>query len=168
MTKPLAERPIPEGYYRFARHDESDWEMWVPPGTAVADDRLRAFQFRNSTRKIAMMSGPPPCVSAGWASVIAAEHEVYTGDLTNDYDGSTATRSPRIPRFTALWCSYVVSIAPSLNVRQIQIGNVANADLRETLLACGFRQNLPDYIGMIAEIAPKVQIAATGAGWTFG
>jgi hypothetical protein len=139
--------------------------MWVPPGTAAGDVRLRAFQFRNQSHQIVVMSGPTPSVSVSTATVDAPKHQVYTSDVENDYDGRTS--NPRIPRFIALWCCYIASIAPSLGVREIQIANVANTYLGRMLNRLGFLESPSvHFTAQIATMTPKVQAEVQGVGWT--
>jgi hypothetical protein len=166
MTTPWRDSPHPpQGYYLFASHEENGWEMWVPPDTSQAADRLRAFQFRNRGADKVVMNGPPPCVSVGHA--VSSDGEVYTSDVTNDYNGRDSG-IPRIPAFIALWCAYVVSIAGQLDCRTIQIGNVANQFLRDMLTALGFEEDAPTYyIGTCTRVGPGAVSRAGDAGWTF-
>jgi hypothetical protein len=167
VTRPWHEKPNPpDGYYKFARHAANGWEMWVPPATAGSNDRLRAFQFRNNTHQIVVMSGPGACVSVSMAAVDDAAHEAYTSDVTNDYDGEQL--KPRLPHFIALWCSYVASIAADLNVVQIQIGNVGNTRLGTMLNKYGFQElTTIHFTGMIGTVTPLLRAAVRDAGWTF-
>jgi hypothetical protein len=165
MTSPWRNKPRPpQGYTLFASHAANGWEMWVPPNTSQPDDRLRGFQFRNHTAQKVVMSGPPPCVSVGQAVLTA--QEVYTSDVTNDYNGTDGT--PRIPSFIPLWCAYVSSIAGQLNCTTIQIGNVANERLQDTLTELGFEEDAPTYyIGRCDHVGPRAVTKAGLSGWTF-
>lgn len=154
----------------FGEHLGNGWQFWVPPAASPVTTLLRDFQFRNAAAQKVVMSGSPPCVSVGQANQDPDNaHVVYTSDITNDYAPSLGGHSePTIPAFVALWCRYLIAIAPAHAWTAIEVVNVANEALRDLLTRLGFTDdNFPTYLGVMADISANVDAACQRHGWTF-
>jgi len=168
MNKPLTVDP-PEGYTLFATHAANGWSFWVPPISLGYKPCLREYQFINTNGMIGKY-GPSPCASAGPATQDPDKpNSVSTFDVQNDFSphGHDPTR-PYIPQFIALWCTYVIFIAPHFGWNQIEIDDVVNEGLRTLLVSLGFEGDAREnYVGIMTTIAPLTKKRCTVNGWAF-
>lgn len=168
MTDSLAIEP-PAGYTLFASHAQNGWDFWVPPPDADIKTRLQGYQFINQGANKIGKYGPPPSVSAGSAMPDPKKpYSVEAWDVQNYFSPYGGGEQPYIPQFVALWCSYVIAIAPQYGWTQIVIGSVVNNYFGDLLDSLGFDEVASaTYLGVMTTIDTKVRTRSQEVGWQF-
>jgi hypothetical protein len=168
MNKTPAVDP-PEGYTLFAVHAANGWALWVPPISQGTEICLQKYQFINTNGMVGKY-GPSPCASAGPATQDPKKpYLVSTFDVQNDFSphGLQPTQ-PYIPQFIAMWCTYVIAIAPHFEWTEIAIDDVVSPGLRALLASLGFQGDaMENYLGVMTTIAPNTRARCTASGWAF-